>query len=95
MAASWTAPTRRTTTKTATTPTLTGVKTVTDGNVAGYDVDAVGDLLSDVTDDGDNRRRVREVDGIKPVHHGIAVTLTVEIPTRTKGMTAGGDALDQ
>jgi hypothetical protein len=65
------------------------------GRVADYDLDAVSDLLTDVTepDDDTNRRRVMEVDGIKPVNHGVAVTLTVEIPTRTKGMTAGGDGL--
>lgn len=61
---------------------------MTDGDVQDYDMDAVSDLLADVTepDNDDNRRRVREVDGVKPYHHGIAVTLTVEIPTRTKGM---------
>lgn len=68
---------------------------MTDGSVEDYDMDAVSDLLSDVTDGDDNRRRVKEVDGVEPRHHGIAVTLTVEIPTRTKAMSAGGDRLDQ
>jgi hypothetical protein len=72
------------------------VKTVTDGDVQDYDMDAVSDLLADVTepDNDDNRRRVRKVDSVKPHRHGIIVTLTVQIPTRTKGMVRMGDTPD-
>ena len=63
------------------------------GRVADYDADALKELLSDVTDpDADTRRRVREVDTIEPANYGIAVTLTVEIPTRTKGTITWGDS---
>jgi len=64
------------------------------GRVADYDADALKELLSDVTDpdNDDTRRRVREVDTIRPANHGIEVTLTVEIPTRTKGTITWGDS---
>lgn len=50
-----------------------------------HDMDAVTRLVEGINDDGD-RQQVSGVEGVQRTQHGVEVTLSVRMPTRSKGL---------